>query len=350
MGNIALNGNVSASNTVAPFSASRAVDGTIEATHRWVGEVPCWLKLTCVGPKLVNRWVVSNMTKVTGVPAPGWPSPRYNMAEYSLQGSNDGINWATLDTVTGNQITTTDRTLVTPANYQFFRVAVTKGLNCNNKIASIMDFQLYEVPATSQYLSNLTISSGTLAPVFNKNTYSYTASVGCDVTNITITPTVEVPTAYGQNATIKVNGVTVASGAGTPVNLALGVNTIYIDVTSAVGNVTQRYTLTVTRVDTYLSNVKVMAGRATVNLNPAFSSDQPGYTGSCSKVTSLTVIPTADVPKDVLIYVNGTAVISGGSASVPVTAGTTNDFLIVVVYINNEAYTQTYNFAITVSN
>jgi len=346
MANIALNGNVSADSTVAPFSASRAVDGTIEATHRWVGEVPCSLKLTCTGFKLVNRWVVSNMSKVTG-----WPSPKYNMLDYSLQGSNDGTNWATLDTVTGNQITTTDRTLVTPANYQYYRVNVTKGLNCNNKIASIMDFQLYEIPATSQYLSNLTISSGTLTPAFNKNTYSYTATVGCDVTSITITPTAEVPAAYGQNATIKVNGVTVASGAGTAVNLALGANTINIDVTSAVGGVTQRYVLTVTRVDTYLSNVVIKASKSIVNIG-TFNMTTTSYTGTSPSIGALSITPTAHDPSNVTITVKygttETNVASGASTSVPVTTGQVNNFSITVKSNSNAAYTLTYNFAIQV--
>lgn len=49
------------------------------------------------------------------------------------------------------------------------------------------------------------------------------------------------------NAIIKVNGATVASGSSAPLNLALGVNTINIDFTSAIGGVKQRYVLTIIR-------------------------------------------------------------------------------------------------------
>lgn len=312
MANIALNGNVTADNSVAPFKASRAVDGTIEATHRWVGKVPCSLKLTLTSKKIVNRWVVSNMSKVTGWPLPGWTSPNYNISDYALQGSNDGTNWITLDVVTGNSITTTDRTLATPANYQWYRVYVTKGLKCNYNMASIMDFQLYEAPPTSPYLSSLTISSGTLSPVFNKNTYGYTASVGFEASSIVITPTAEVPTAYGYNATIKVNGVTVNSGSGSTVNLETGQNIIYVDVTSAVGNVTQRYTLVVTRADSnYLSNLVLMNGTAQIALDPTFAPATTSYTASVGyDVSSLAVTATTQSTK-ATITINGMVATSG---------------------------------------
>jgi F5/8 type C domain. len=312
MANIALNGNVSADNTVAPFSASRAVDGVIEATHRWAGEVPCGLKLTLPAKKVVNRWVVSGMSKVTGWSLPGWPAPKYSISDYVLQGSNDGTNWVTIDSVASNQIATTDKTLATPANYQYYRVYVTKGLNCNNKIASIMDFQLYEVPPTSQYLSNLTINSGTLTPAFGKNTYSYTANVGYDTSSIVVTPTAEMPTYAGYNATIKVNNVAVASGAGTPINLNVGTNAINVDVTSAIGNVTQRYTITVTRADSnYLSSLVLMNGTTSIPLSPTFAKATTSYTASIDyDVSSITVTATKE-SANASITINGNAAISG---------------------------------------
>jgi hypothetical protein len=348
MGNIALGGNVTASNYIAPFSASRAVNGSTAATSRWVGEVttaaPASIILSLNGNALVNRWVIRHMSVLTG-----WPAPQYSMADYALQGSLDGTTWYTIDSVSSNTASVTDRTF-TSVYYRYYRVNVTKGLNNNNKIASIMEFELYEAPATSQYLSNLTISSGALVPAFAKNTYSYTANVGCDVTSIIVTPTAEVPTYLGQNAVIKVNGVTVASGSGTPVNLVLGANTINIDVTSAIGGATQRYTLVVTRVDTYLSNVVIKAGKSTVTPNPAFSSAQSSYTGSCAATASLTITPTADNPGSVTIYVNGTVVPSASPYTVTgIISGQVNNIDIVVKYNSDPTYTKAYNFAISVS-
>jgi hypothetical protein len=86
-------------------------------------------------------------------------------------------------------------------------------------------------------------SSGTLSPVFAASTTSYTASVANSVSSITLTPTVT-----DANATVKVNNVTVASGAASgPINLNVGSNTITTVVTAQDGTTTQTYTLTVTR-------------------------------------------------------------------------------------------------------
>jgi len=322
MGNIALNGNVSADSSVAPFAASRAVDGVIAATNRWVGEVPCSLKLTLPANKLVNRWVVKNMSSVVG-----WPSSQYKMLDYKLQGGNNGVNWTDIDSVTGNTLTTTDRTIATPVYYPYYRVYVSRGLNCNNKIASIMEFELYEAPATSQYLSALTINNGTLDPVFGKNTYNYTASVGTDVSSITVTPTAETPSAYGQNAQIKVNGVAVASGvASTPVPLNIGSNTINIDVTSALGGVVQRYTIIITRASSpYLTQVDVTypSGRSSFETKTiTISTNQTEYSiDILDTASSVTIKPTAQ-DTSATILVNGQNVPSGQtSASINVTLG-----------------------------
>ncbi len=92
-------------------------------------------------------------------------------------------------------------------------------------------------------LSSMTLSSGTLSPVFDSGTASYTASVTNATTSITVTPSVT-----QANATVTVNGATVASG-GTSASLALsvGANTISTIVTAQDGTTTQTYTVVVTR-------------------------------------------------------------------------------------------------------
>ena len=92
-------------------------------------------------------------------------------------------------------------------------------------------------------LSNLTLSSGTLAPSFAGGTFSYTASVPNATTSLTVTPTVA-----QANATITVNAVTVASGSASgSIALSVGPNTITTVVTAQDGTTTQTYTVTVTR-------------------------------------------------------------------------------------------------------
>ena len=92
-------------------------------------------------------------------------------------------------------------------------------------------------------LSALSISSGTLSPAFANGTKSYTASVGHGVSSITVTPTVA-----DSNATVTVNGTTIASGnASGVINLNVGANIITVVVTAQDGATTSTYTVTVTR-------------------------------------------------------------------------------------------------------
>ena len=93
-------------------------------------------------------------------------------------------------------------------------------------------------------LSALTLSDGWLDTPFASDTDSYTASVGYQVTQITVTPTPSEP-----NATITFPGTSDASSAdGHQVNLSVGAtNAINVRVTAANGVTTQTYTVTVTR-------------------------------------------------------------------------------------------------------
>jgi len=104
-------------------------------------------------------------------------------------------------------------------------------------------------------LSNLSLSTGTLVPDFNSGTFSYTASVANNITSITVTPT-----AADSTATIKVNDVTVASGAtSAPISLSVEDNSISIVIT-AEDSTPKTYTITVTRAassDATLSNLTV---------------------------------------------------------------------------------------------
>jgi len=86
-------------------------------------------------------------------------------------------------------------------------------------------------PPGDATLASLTVSHGTLSPVFNPNVFSYTVNVGNAVSAISV------------NA-VPVQGATV-SGAGVR-NLSVGRNTITLVVTAAAGN-TQTYTVVVYR-------------------------------------------------------------------------------------------------------
>jgi hypothetical protein len=91
-------------------------------------------------------------------------------------------------------------------------------------------------------LAGLAISEGALSPAFASGVFAYAAEVGNSTSSITVTPT-----AMQAGATVKVNGVTVASGstsAGIP--LSTGPTPVTTVVTAPDGVTTQAYVLTVT--------------------------------------------------------------------------------------------------------
>jgi hypothetical protein len=92
-------------------------------------------------------------------------------------------------------------------------------------------------------LSEVTIGSGTLTPVFAPATLSYTASVSNGTPFEVIRPTTA-----NSGATVTVNGVAVASG--TPslgISIAVGANTITVKVTAQDLQTTRTYIVVVTR-------------------------------------------------------------------------------------------------------
>ncbi|RKR04803.1 gliding motility-associated-like protein [Flavobacterium sp. 90] len=99
------------------------------------------------------------------------------------------------------------------------------------------------LPLTNALLTNLSISQGTLTPVFAVTTKNYTATVANAITSITVTPVTQ-----DADATVTVNGVTVISGnASGALALAVGTNTITTIVTAQDGITTETYTVVVTR-------------------------------------------------------------------------------------------------------
>jgi photosystem II stability/assembly factor-like uncharacterized protein len=98
-------------------------------------------------------------------------------------------------------------------------------------------------PPPSENLASLTLSAGTLNPVFSSSTLAYTASVPNAISSITVTPT-----AANAGATITVNGTAVSSGGTSGgIALAVGLNTITTVVTAPGGSPTKTYTVGVTR-------------------------------------------------------------------------------------------------------
>lgn len=302
--NLALGKMAYSSTCVLPYTASRAVDGSTTPIRRWLcNTLPGWMCVDLGWAYRIDSYTLRNMSVA------GWRAPDYNLVNFKFQGSNS-INserdmkldalWTDIDVVTGNTLGIVTRSFPV-VTYRYIRFYVSKGLSCNNQLASVMELEVYKAPDSS-LLTNLTLSAGTLTPVFSKNTFAYTAQV--NAASITLTPTAE-----QVGAIIKVNGVQVASGQpSSAINLALGANTIPVQVIAQDGLSQTTYSVVVTRTGSpYLTNLTLS------NIPFAFSKNVYTYNLSTGyDIVSTTITPTLeDSTASYGITVNGTELPSG---------------------------------------
>ena len=168
-------------------------------------------------------------------------------------------------------------------------------------------------PSTDATLSGLTLSDVTLA--FASTTTDYTASVANDVTQTTVTPTVNDD---GASYAIKLDGVADADGT---VPLAVGSNVITVDVTAEDGNTAKTYTVTVTRAEPPSTDA-TLKGLTLSGVN--FGKFDPATTGYdvdvAHGVDETTVTPTTNndgatyaIKLDGVTYTDGVVPLAVGS-------------------------------------
>jgi hypothetical protein len=193
-------------------------------------------------------------------------------------------------------------------------------------------------------LSSLTVSAGSLAPVFSTDVTSYTVNVGNQVSEITVTPTTAHPA-----ASVTVNGKAVNSGsASDAISIDVGNNTVLVKVRAENGN-EKSYTLTVTRegsTNADLSGITLSNG----SIN-GFAPDKLDYTlDVLNSVTEIQVTPSGADPT-ATIKVNGSDVASGGTTA-PINLSTGNNTISIVVTAQNgkqKTYTITVKRAYNVN-
>ncbi len=302
--NLALNKNAAASSCVSPFTPSRAVDGRLEPVRRWVcAQLPGTLTVD-LGE---YYWVDFSLVKHMGLI--GW-SNQYNIKSYILKGSTDHLNWTTLAEVNNNTASSNElRFNPHPVRWIQIAVANGQGLTINPLVASLAELEVYE-SQYNPYLKSLTISSGTLTPVFNQKTFMYNVEVGKDIPSVSVTPT-----AAASGAAIMVNNNLVQSGhPSPPIDLPSATTDIGIVVTN--GPVQEKYTVIVTKVSSavYLSGLTMKNPRGqAIILNPAFAPKTMTYAANANYPT-VTVTPSS--PGNT-IKVNG-QIVSSGSSSNPI--------------------------------
>ena len=186
-------------------------------------------------------------------------------------------------------------------------------------------------------LSALSLSGGTLSPVFASGTTAYAASVGYAVTETTVTVTA----AAGGTYEVKLNGVVDQDGV---VGLVVGDgNVITVVVAAQDGETTQSYSVTVTRAGSGDASLSALS-LSGVTLTPAFASGTTAYTASvANSVTETTVTATAATGAGYEVKLNGVVDQDG---IVPLAVGDRNVIVVVVTAEDGET-TQRYTVTVT---
>ena len=115
----------------------------------------------------------------------------------------------------------------------------------DNRVSDAFDVSV--VKSADASLSSLSLSAGSISPAFSSTTYAYTLAVANDVTSTTVTATAVHGGAAlktGLSGTLSSVSSGTASGA---VSLAVGANTVQVEVTAQDGTTKQTYAVTVSR-------------------------------------------------------------------------------------------------------
>ena len=174
-------------------------------------------------------------------------------------------------------------------------------------------------PSDSQ-LSALTLSNGSLNPVFSPAVATYSSSVSSSTASVTVTPTVATA-----GATVTVNGSSVITGtASQSIALQSGFNTITIVVTAPDLSGTTTYTVSFYRSlpnTATLSSLTLSAG----TLSPAFSFSNYSYDVTVPNVNSTILFTPTATDSNATISISGVPITTGTSSrEVPLDVGITS--------------------------
>lgn len=172
-----------------------------------------------------------------------------------------------------------------------------------------------EPPSENADLTALSISEGTLSPVFDNAETDYTAEVPYLTTSLSVTGVLEDTTAI-----LRVNNVDTASGvASAPVTLAVGDNDIVVAATAEDGVTVTSRTITVTRAAPNLDlDALSVTDRA---LTPAFDPAVTAYTLQVPYLTTSVEVAAAAVEGDWDVTIAGVA---DSSREISLPVGVTN--------------------------
>ena len=190
-----------------------------------------------------------------------------------------------------------------------------------------------QVSQTANTLAKLEIEGVKMDKDFSADINQYSATVENETNSIHI-----LVEGSNTNSIISINDKTITSGTAEEYALQTGQNIFLITVKDSSTNLTNTYTLTVTREqnsNSQLQNIKLSTGK----LSPAFSSTVTEYNVQLPNTSqTITVLPTA-VEKTAVVKVNGAEVTEKGVlVNIPVGK---SDILIVVTAENGSKLSYT---------
>ena len=297
---------------------------------------------------LANDATLSDLTLSTGTLSPVFAS---GTIAYTASIPYGATTITTTPTVTQAAATVTVNTVTTTSGSPSGSLNMNVGSNSITVLVTAQDGtpKTYTITVTradattiDATLSGLTLSTGTLSPVFDSSTISYTASIPYGTTTLTTTPTVN-----QAGATITVNTVATTSGsASASLNMSVGDNTVTILVTAPDGTTHKTYTITVTRAaasnSAWLGGIELSAG----TLVPAFHWSTLNYTVTLlNSQSTLAFTPTSYDSSNQDITINGDVVSSGATSADYIVAQGSNTYSLVVT-AENGIFQYTYTITV----
>jgi hypothetical protein len=196
-------------------------------------------------------------------------------------------------------------------------------------------------------LSNLLVNGGTtgISNLATPGDLAGTVNVDYSTTSVNV-----IAIASDQNnATIKINGDAYTSGDTKTTNVAVGANTITVEVTAQNGTTTKLYTITVNRTASSNANLSSLL----FNGNPTGISDltdSEPLTATVTvgnAVTSVNVIAIASDINNAIIKINDVAYASGNTETIDVGVG---DTPVTIVVTAQDSTTKTYTITVHRNN
>ena len=190
-------------------------------------------------------------------------------------------------------------------------------------------------------LTNLSVSTGTLTPSFNKNTFYYNVTIPNSITSISLTGTV-----IDSGSQLYFNGVLTPSGQQyTLSGLSTGVNVITGKIKSSDNTTEHNYRVNVLRDLSSNADLSLLTF-AEGSLIPSFSSSTVAYSALVNNDIKTISITANTWDASAGLSINGATTLSGASSQpIPILVGTTS--IPIRVTSPNSTVQKTYTLTIT---